>query len=169
MRGIRSVVGAVSAAALGTIALVLTFGVNAAELPKRGSYQGVFAWHATGQPVEVEKDHVLWGDKATGSFRNDAGDGFLHAAVVVCTAAGEFKQGKVIHDSGNCVATDKDGDKAVLTWKCTSCPSETQTGEFQWTGGTGKYAGLKGRTTYQQTNVGPGIGWSVWKGEWERP
>jgi len=42
-------------------------------------------------------------------------------------------------------------------------------GETQWTGGTGKYTGLKGRGTHQQTVAGMGIGWSVWKGDWELP
>lgn len=115
--------------------------------------------------TELGRDHVVWGGTGTGAFRNDAGNGFLHAAVVVCTAAGEFKKGGFVKDGGDCVLTDKDGDKAVLMFKYTGSGA----GETQWTAGTGKYAGLKGRGTYQQTLAGPGIGWSVWKGEWELP
>jgi hypothetical protein len=76
----------------------------------------------------------------------------------------------MIHNSGDCAATDKDGDKAMWNWKCTACPGQGWAGEFRFTGGTGKYAGLKGRGTYQETNVlGTGNGWSVLKGDWELP
>ena len=76
------------------------------------------------------------GGVSTGSFRNDAGNGFIHASVVKCTFSAEFRKDAVTHNNGDCVVIDKDGDKAALVWKCTTCPG---TGEFQWTNGTGKY------------------------------
>ncbi len=80
------------------------------------------------------------------------------------------KQIQRSHNSGNCAATDKDGDKAMWNWKCTACPGQGRAGEFRFTGGSGKYAGLKGRGTYQETNVlGTGNGWSELKGEWALP
>jgi hypothetical protein len=153
-------------ARLVALATVLVFESKAdAQLPKRGTYSATYAWHFTGPIIEIEKDHVVWGGTETGAFRNDAGSGFFHAAIVVCTAAGEWKKGDVVKDGGDCVITDKDGDKAVMAFKYTGSGG----GETQWTGGTGKYTGLKGRGTYQQTVAGMGIGWSVWKGEWELP
>ena len=150
-------------------AVLVPIGASAEQLAKRGTYSGIYGWFFTGRNVEVEKDRGLWGGTATGAFRNDSGGGFLHTAEVVCTSAGEFRKDAVIHDGGDCVATDKDGDKAVFTWKCTQCP---EVGEFEWTGGTGKYAGLKGHNTFRQTNAGgPDAvsGWSTWKGEWTLP
>ncbi len=69
-------------------------------------------------------------------------------------------------------ARERDGDQISLLWKCTDCDGGK--GEFHWTNGTGKYAGIKGRSTFIQTNAGPPdrpviTGFSAWKGEWELP
>jgi hypothetical protein len=150
--------------------LVIAASANAEPLAKRGSYSGVFGWHiSTGETIEVAKDHLVWGGAVAGAFRNDAGSGFLHAAAAICTFSGEFKKDGVTHNNGDCVATDRDGDKASFSWRCTTCPG---TGELRWTGGTGKYAGIVGRGSFQQTEAGPPgsrVGWSAWKGEWELP
>ncbi len=94
--------------ALGTVALVLVISVNTeAQLPKRGSYSGVYSWYFPGElAVDVEKDHFMWGGLSTGAFRNDAGSGFLHGGVVVCTPNGELANGSV-NSTGYCVVTDK--------------------------------------------------------------
>lgn len=155
--------GALAALALGQPAM-------AESLAKKGSFSGVFSWYiSSGQNIEVEKDHIIWGGVASGPFRNDSGSGFLHGAAGACTFAGEFRKDKVTHNDGDCVATDPDGDKVTMVWKCTSCP---QAGEFQWTGGTGKYAGIKGKGAFTQIDAGPpggNSGWSTWKGQWELP
>lgn len=143
---------------------------NAQTMAKRGSFSGVFSWYvSSGQTLQVDKDHLIWGGVATGPVRNDAGSGFLHAAAAACTFSGEFRKDTVTHNNGDCVATDPDGDKVTMAWKCTSCP---QAGDFQWTGGTGKYAGIKGKGTFTQSDAGPpgsNSGWSGWKGQWELP
>ena len=50
--------------------------------------------------------------------------------------------------------TDKDGDKAFLVWKGKDTSPNVGGGDFQWTGGTGKYSGIKGNNTYQYTGIG---------------
>jgi len=151
-------------------ALMLPVCATADQLPKQGTYTGVFGWSVlSGDSLQLDKDHTMWGGIATGAFRNDSGGGFLHAIAVKCTFSGEFMNGAVVHNNGDCVLTDKDGDKVSATWKCVTCPG---TGEFEWTGGTGKYAGIKGRNIYLETSAGPpgsGVGFSVWKGEWHLP
>ena len=158
---------------LGSIAALViapTVSFAADALPKTGTFTGVYGWYgAAGETVQVDKDHAVWGGVSTGSFRNDAGNGFIHASVVKCTFSGEFRKDAVTHNNGDCVVIDKDGDKASLVWKCTTCPG---TGEFQWTGGSGKYAGITGGGMYFQNDAGPPgamAGWSVWKGEWKLP
>ena len=146
-------------------------GVAKAEgIAKRGSFSGVFGWYvSSGQTLQVDKDHMVWGGVASGSYRSDAGSGFLHSSAAACTFSGEFRKDTVTRNGGDCVATDPDGDKVAMTWKCTTCPAS---GEFQWTGGTGKYAGIKGRGTFVQADAGPAggsSGWSSWKGQWELP
>ena len=153
--------------------LLLPVVTSAEQLAKRGSYSGVYGWYVgAGETVPVSKDHVVWGGVSSGAFRNDANSGFLHAAVVKCTFSGEWKADTGTRNGGDCVATDRDGDQISLVWKCTDCNSGK--GEFQWTNGTGKYTGIKGRSTFVQTNAGPSdrpviTGFSTWKGEWELP
>jgi hypothetical protein len=149
---------------------VLAFcGASWAEpLAKRGSFSGMFAWHFAGT-VAGDETFTVWGGAGTGAFRNDAGKGFLHAALVVCTSAGVARKDGASDDRGDCVVTDKDGDKAFAKWRCTQCPA---IGEFHWAGGTGKYTGLAGRNTYENNYAGPAgspAGWSAWKGGWELP
>jgi hypothetical protein len=151
----------------GLLVAALAPSVDAQQLPKRGSFTGIFGWHfpADGM-MQVEKDHLMWGGVSYGAFRNDAGSGFLHQTGTRCTAVGEFKDGKVIRNRGECINTDNDGDRTFLTWQCTKCPD----GELTFTGGTGKYKGLKGRGTYREIWSGEaGLGWSHWAGDWELP
>ena len=152
---------------LGTI---LALGPSAsAQSLNQGTFSGVFGWYfPPEQFIQVETGHVVWGGTARGAFRSDGGSDFLHGAGVVCSAAGQFKGGSLTHNGGDCVATDKDGDKAVLTWRCTDCPT-SRSGTLELTSGTGKYKGISGRGVYQETAAQPGSGWSVWKGEWKLP
>ena len=74
--------------------------------------------------------------------------------------------------SGYCTATDKDSDKALLKWTC-SRDGDRCVGTFDWIGGTGKYAGMRGRSRFDGGALGQGplgpIGDANWKGEWELP
>ena len=156
--------------ALGAGFLIAGFatGVDAQELAKRGSFSGIYGWHFPADGVmEVEKDHLMWAGVSRGAFRNDAGSGFLHQTGTRCTSVGEFKDGKVVRNRGECVNTDGDGDRTFLTWQCTTkCPD----GELTFTGGTGKYKGIKGRGTYRETWTSEvGLGWSQWTMEYELP
>ena len=154
-------------------ALLCAVGASAEQLAKRGSYSGVFGWYVgVGDTIAVDKNHVVWGGVSSGSFRNDTGGGFLHAAIVKCTFGGAWKADTGGRNAGDCVATDREGDQVALVWRCTDC--DNGKGEFQVTNGTGKYAGIKGRGTYLQTNAGPPdrpvvAGFSAWKGDWELP
>jgi hypothetical protein len=153
--------------------LLVPVAVIAEQLAKRGSYSGVYGWYVgSGETVNVSKDHVVWGGVSSGAFRNDAGNGFLHAAIVKCSFAGQWRADTGTRNGGDCVATDREGDQISLVWKCTDC--DAGKGEFQWTNGTGKYTGIKGRSIFIQSNAGPPdrpiiTGFSVWKGEWELP
>ena len=71
---------------------------------------------------------------------------------------------------GYCIITDKDGDKAFLTWKGKDTSPNVGGGDFQWTGGTGKYSGLKGNNTYRYTVISTTpAAWVIWEGEWQLP
>jgi hypothetical protein len=157
---------------LSVVAVVVFLGASAeAQLPKRGTYSGLFGWHFTGTFVEVEKEHSIWNGHEEGPFFNDAGSGFLHLGVVICTDTGEANRGEIVLANGYCTVTDKDGDKAFLEWRCKGAPRCT--GTFDWKAGSGKYLGIKGHNSFHggvigQAATGP-VGYSFWKGEWELP
>lgn len=120
------------------------------------------------------RDSAIRGDAhgvGQGPFFNDAGSGFLHHAIVVCPGRGYIDKG-MLSFSGYCTATDKDGDKAVMEWRCERT-SPRCVGTAEWIGGTGKYAGMTGRTHFDagglgQASTGP-VGYADWKGEWRLP
>ena len=55
---------------------------------------------------------------------------------------------------GNCIITDKDGDRATLVWLCDAKLGERCDGPMEWVGGTGKYTGIKGNNTFNGGLVG---------------
>jgi hypothetical protein len=105
-----------------------------------------------------------------GTVFNDAGSGFLHETAWICPGMNDLRNGISLAAQGYCVVTDKDGDKAFLTWKGHKGTAPNKgSGDFQWTGGTGKYTGLKGNNTYEAVVITPTSGYSILKGEWQLP
>jgi len=78
--------------------------------------------------------------------------------------------GLSIANHGYCIVTDKDGDKAFLVWKGQDTSPNVGGGSQEWTGGTGKYTGIKGKGTYRYAGIGPTSAYSVvWEWEWQLP
>jgi hypothetical protein len=145
---------------------------NAQQLQKRGTFSGKFAFYDHNVTViPIEQDRMLYHAIGQGPFLNDGGSGFLHLAVVSCPGRGLIDKGK-LEFSGYCLATDKDGDKAALRWSCTDSGGRCA-GGFEWIAGTGKYAGIRGRSSFTAAGLGQAatgpVGYAEWKGEWELP
>jgi hypothetical protein len=52
-------------------------------------------------------------------------------------------------------------------WKGEGIGPNASAGDFQWTGGTGKFAGIKGNNRWQGFGIGETPrGAVVWEGEW---
>ena len=102
-----------------------------------------------GKAYEIDKGHFYWVGEFTGTFFNDKGKGSLfHHAGVKCPAHNDlnFPTGKS-KGGGYCVITDKDGDKAYLSWS-NEGDNTTGPGTFTYTGGTGKYTGISGTNKF---------------------
>jgi hypothetical protein len=129
-----------------------------------------FAWNGVTKVYEGDKDHLVVAGEYTGVNLTDGGQSFLHQAAVVCPAVAVVDKG-VASNQGHCIATDRDGDKAFIVWQCRSPqPGARCEGDFQWTGGTGKYTGLRGKNVFNSGVVPKTTaGYSVWKGEWQLP
>ena len=157
---------------LAAVAIVLLLGTHAeAQLAKKGTYSGRFSWSTHGKTVEMAPGHEVFSGKFAGVFNNDEGKGFLHESSWVCPGVNETKNDVTQSGKGYCLVTDTDGDKAFLSWgggKATK-PGKAN-GKFEWTGGTGKYAGITGSNTYSGTFILPtSEGYSDLKGDWELP
>jgi len=161
---IVSLIGTAGLAAPGLVS-------QAAELAKQGSFTGVYSWSSTGKAHEIRKDHVFVLGESTGTFFNDAGKGFLHQSSMWCAGAYDLRPDQP-NLQGYCVATDAQGDKIALTWRCTSVPCKDA--DFEWMAGTGKYTGIRGKNKFScsaptYTPSGPSTGWCNWTARWELP
>src|SRR5262245_19549081 len=154
-------------AALASV-VVLAVTAEAQPLPKRGTYTSTFAYHGVWKVYEGDKDYSVLGGELTGVNLTDGGQPFLHQAAVVCPSVAELSKGGGT-SQGYCIATDRDGDKAFIVFKCRNPqPGARCEGDFQWTGGTGKYSGLRGNNSFHAGSIPKTTsGYAVWKGEWQ--
>lgn len=157
--------------ACAVIGLLVSAAESAEQLAKHGSYAGKLVWFEKGTIMPVEKDYFFKEAPQQGLFLNAAGGGFLHSAVFTCGSQGVV-QNDQFSFSGYCIATDKEGDKAVLKWACAR-GGDRCVGAFDWVGGTGKYAGIRGHSQFDGGQIAEGplgaIGDSNFKGEWNLP
>jgi hypothetical protein len=97
-------------------------------------------------------------------------DGFLDKTEVTCALANDLVDGVSTALHGYCIVTDKDGDKAFLVHQGKGTAPGIIAGNFQWTGGTGKFTGIQGNNIYRVTSIGKNpASWIVWDGEWQLP
>ena len=140
-----------------------------APLAKQGTYTGLFGWNLSSAAHELEEGHVVTQDSYDGTFFNDDGDGFLHETSWVCPGTTDTVNGKGTA-GGHCLITDKDNDKVFGTWKGTIDQEAGFNGNYQMTGGTGKYAGISVDGSFRATTIGDtpqGLG--LMKGDWKLP
>ena len=158
-----------------TVALLVSTTVlgataEAQQLPKSGKYSGKFGAQGAGQTYELEKGHVFFVGMYHGVFFNDVADGFLDKTEVTCPIAVDIVDGVNGGSHGHCIVTDKDGDKAFSVYQGKGTGPGSTSGTAQWTGGTGKFTGIQGNSTYHVTGIGKTTAISVaWEGEWRLP
>jgi len=106
---------------------------------------GNFGWFGVGKMQEIEKGHFYWVGEFSGTFFSDKGAGGLfHNAGVKCPAFYDVDMNAGKHTSGGyCIVADVEGDQAYLSWS-NKGDGRNGTGTFTYTGGTGKYKGIKG-------------------------
>ena len=139
------------------------------ELAKQGTYSGSYGWSLSSTAHALDEGHIFSQDVFRGTFFNESGGGFLHQSSCVAPAVTELTDGEgTAHGVGT--FTDKEDDKAFFVWKGTINAETGFSGDYQWTGGTGKYSGLKGNNTFNAFGIGTtteGVG--ELKGEWQLP
>ena len=129
-----------------TALTALSFGLASASHAEDWKVMGEFGWFGVGKAHEVEKGHFYWVGEFSGTFFNDKGKGSLfHRAGVKCPAFNDLNfNTKKGNAAGYCIVTDTDGDQAYVSWHGEG-NNVSGSGTFEWTGGTGKYKGIRDR------------------------
>lgn len=122
--------------------------LGAQELPKSGTFTVQSGWKTTGDTVQIDEGHIYGHGNFWGVVFNDKGSGPLHRGPVSCPYSVEVVNG-VLSAQGKCAWSDVDGDKIFTDWTGSMPPNSKLEGLNQITGGTGKYAGIKGRAPFQ--------------------
>jgi hypothetical protein len=78
---------------------------------------------------------------------NDAGSGPLHMEAAMCTASLDDINGSYVEAGGLCAWGS--ADKIYIVWSGKGTDNVCEQGTGTITGGTGKYAGMQGKFTYQ--------------------
>ena len=154
------------------VGLTLAFSnADAADLPKKGTFTAKFGWNSSGKTYEMEKNHVFWVGDFTGTLFNDKAGGIMDGAAVSCPGTNDIRlDGQTSSAQGQCIVTDAQGDKAFASWWSKGPFPGPFHGEFTWTGGTGKYAGIKGTSKFSAMMTPPtSSGYCLWDAAWELP
>ena len=154
---------------LAVFACLVASTTPAADLPKKGTLTGTFGWYPVGKMYPLSPEMMVWVGEFSGVFHNSHRGGPFDSSGVVCPAINEIEKG-VSSSHGRCTLTDKDGDIALIVWKCGGAFPQCD-GQWQWAGGTGKYTGIKGNNAFACRFLTPTAshGECDWKAEWQLP
>ena len=148
------------------VALLAVPSAGDAQLAREGTFAGKFGWTSGGTPHEMEGRTFFVGS-FSGPFFNDAGSGFLHHSAWVCPGTNDIVGGVVAAGGGYCTMTDADGDRVFSSWTAKGTEPGRVSGEFRFTGGTGKYRGITGSGTFESFFIGMTMqGYTTTRGSW---
>ena len=156
--------------ALGCLVLI-AFGTQAQAQSKEVTGVVTGALYVTTKALPLEEGRVRIHYDAVGIVLSDTGSGLFHQATAHVLGGFTVEKGTYSDDRGWGVLNLQNGDKVFYTqggtgeMKPGGGPEGKITGTI--TGGTGKCAGIKGRTTFSRHSVRPaveGIGQTVMKG-----
>jgi hypothetical protein len=111
------------------------------------------AYKGVGTLTNVTPNRTHWGGIYWGHSFNDSMSGFLHKAVWNCPAAADIADGQVTF-KGYCTLTDADGNKVFGDWSGSGPLTGEITGRLKMTGGSRRYATIKGSLDFQCKGVG---------------
>jgi hypothetical protein len=128
------------------IGLILGLPQPASAQMQEGMLSGTFAAFGTVKATAAGKERLVLAIDENGlSVTN----GVLNYVTWHCSGLADFTSG-VGQAQGFCAGRDPVGDQVVFNWESEKhAPGQKIVrGTFSWTGGTGKYAGIRGAGTY---------------------
>jgi hypothetical protein len=146
---------------------------NAEDL-KKGTTSGIFPFSGTFTYLAMGKERAHMSYEMYGSMIPDPGNTLFKNSSVHCLGALHAINGHFDDDKGACVYTDPDDDQFFITYQDKGDIGQGAKGNYEYVGGTGKYAGLKGSGEYTIVELKPAKegtfqSISTYKGNWELP
>src|SRR4249919_3708872 len=126
--------------------LILSLPPPASAQVQEGVLSGTFAAFGTVKATAAGKERVVLAIDENGlSVTN----GVLNDVTWHCSGLADYTNG-LGQSQGFCAGNDPSGDQVVFNWESEKhAPGQKVVcGTFSWTGGTGKYAGIRGGGTY---------------------
>jgi hypothetical protein len=132
-----------------TLSTAMFFGISAmaADLPKEGTFSGMYSSLGTAKAIQIGKERLLLDLDENGQ---SLGKGLVDHMAWHCWGTGDFANG-VGQYRGYCVGTDPVGDQIVGSFASEKTALDAKgpvNGSLTLTTGTGKYAGITGVLTY---------------------
>jgi hypothetical protein len=133
---------------VGIVASTLAGTGGAQQLPKSGTFLLNSGWKAVGETAQAGEGRILGWGAFYGVTFNQRGSGPFHMGTAVCNYTLDLTGG-VGPGRGTCAWTDPDGDKIYTDYSGTLTADGVFNGMNQYTGGTGKFAGVTGKAPFQ--------------------
>ena len=140
-----------SALVLGT-GLALSAAAKSGDLPQSGSFKIHSAFKGNNQVAQIGDKHFMGSGNSWAVTYNDAGSGPLHMGSALCVYTLDDRSGSFAF-GGYCAWGDADGDKIFTEWTGKGTDGAGSEGLNTITGGTGKFAGIKGKAPFQCKDI----------------
>jgi hypothetical protein len=147
--------------------------VGYADMAKEGTSTGTMAFSGTFKMIATEQERIHMIYEMYGLEISDMDTDPTHNTTFRCLGSLHAVKG-VFNDSGFCVNTLSNKDKAYSTYEGTGELGGGSKGTYTWTGGTGKFSGIEGGGEYKNISLPPSAegtfqGYSKLKSQWKIP
>ncbi|MGU3667920.1 hypothetical protein ACLBX9_27355 [Methylobacterium sp. A49B] len=132
---------------------------QAEDLPRSGDYKVIYTGvnMAPIKPMPIGENRSIAMSNVTMTAVNTEGSGFLNNLAGRCVGMATLdNEAKTVESHGRCVYADAGGDQIFEKY---DYPVQAQgaglRGTAEWTGGTGKFAGISGDVELTNTRLSP--------------
>jgi hypothetical protein len=131
-----------------SLILLFIFGLDAQAQPKEAAESLTTSWYVTTKVVPLGEDRIYLTYEAIGVTLTDTGEGLFHGATARVLGGMTIEKGFYNDEFGYGVFNLQNGDKVFMAYKFAGKAGTggVAKGTFTILGGTGKCAGIQGRS-----------------------
>lgn len=134
-----------------------TGSASAEDLPRSGDYTVIYTGvnMAPVKPIPIDKNHAVAISSLAMTAVNARGSGFLNNMAGRCIGMATLdNDAKTVESHGRCVYADASGDQIFEKYDyAVQAQGTGLRGTAEWTGGTGKFAGISGDVELTNTRL----------------